>query len=334
MKPVNSKQKDKGIELIRALSALTIVIYHFGCHSSANLQHLVSYKNGSWGELAVNLFFMISGAVLYMSNCNIASYKQFFIKRAKAIYPMYWLVSGLIIILKIYSEGKIFYGPGPQLLTVPMAIAGLSGYFQYLIPGYELCGDWFLGAIILIYLLYPMVAGMMKWKPKALLTIVTALFLWVSFFDIFLIEPQRNLITCLFSFVIGMFMISNKSLLNNNFFLIVSGVFTTLQFFVHINFNSNVVTHFFAIFTFVIIYRLGNWVTSDSVIDKGITFIAGISYPMFLLQHAAIIQVTRRYNPTDIKNSMIILLALMFVIIIGAWIVRRISQLILALFVK
>ena len=78
-----------GIEFLRFISSLSIVIYHWGTSfSPLNLNENYIYNNFLsliylYGDTAVSIFFVISGIVfsnIYLNKKNI-SFRNFFIKR-------------------------------------------------------------------------------------------------------------------------------------------------------------------------------------------------------------------------------------------------------------
>lgn len=67
-----SKQRIYAFDFIKAVSALGIICFHFGCRAQ-NLNWLVSLPSytGSWGSVLVAVFFLTSGALLYLHHYKI-----------------------------------------------------------------------------------------------------------------------------------------------------------------------------------------------------------------------------------------------------------------------
>ena len=85
-----------GADFLRALCTLGVVTYHFSCtliyyNINCNPHILYRFANGNWGLVFVTMFFMLSGALLYKNNSTIMSYKSFYVKRWKSIFPMFYM---------------------------------------------------------------------------------------------------------------------------------------------------------------------------------------------------------------------------------------------------
>ena len=85
----SSKNKISGIIFARALCCIGIVIFHYFCHSNGNFKFLFKTKNSTFGFMFTTSFFCISGTVLYYNYPKIKSYKIFYYKRWKSIFPGY-----------------------------------------------------------------------------------------------------------------------------------------------------------------------------------------------------------------------------------------------------
>jgi peptidoglycan/LPS O-acetylase OafA/YrhL len=65
------------LDALRGIAALAVCLFHF---------NFLKY-----GVTGVDLFFMISGFVIFMSITNAKSLKEFWIARVARLYPVYWL---------------------------------------------------------------------------------------------------------------------------------------------------------------------------------------------------------------------------------------------------
>ena len=135
------------LDLLRFLSALSVVFYHFLYRGwkTDNLSDLnFNFYDGifKYGYLGVQVFFIISGFVIYLS-IEKRSLKKFFISRFTRLYPTFWLCL-TITLLFIYflDDGRFYIGfinsalnylMFSKLVGVPFA----DGAYWTLI--YELC---------------------------------------------------------------------------------------------------------------------------------------------------------------------------------------------------
>lgn len=108
------------------------------------------------GQIGCGLFFIISGCGLAYNNTFPEITKEkiaaFYKKRVKALYPMYWIA---FIVATILSSKSLPDAPLSHLL---FSFAGLDGYSTALgLPygSFYKVGEWFLGCIFLMYLVYP-----------------------------------------------------------------------------------------------------------------------------------------------------------------------------------
>ena len=77
------KRRYLELDALRGLAAISVVFFHYT--RPQNVSHIFSF-----GVTAVDLFFMISGFVIFMSINKISSGKKFVINRISRLYPTYW----------------------------------------------------------------------------------------------------------------------------------------------------------------------------------------------------------------------------------------------------
>lgn len=149
------------LDILKATAILLIVFCHMDNYVSCyNLIRLVDQYAALIG---LSLFFFISGFLLSQNNPVISSMrdiKTFYIKKFIRIFPLYWIaLASLVIIfglLKI-SPGHVSpYNFSPFNLL--LHFCGLQGIFPY----NSIQSMWFVGAIILFYLLYPIMVYLSK----------------------------------------------------------------------------------------------------------------------------------------------------------------------------
>ncbi|MEK4129105.1 acyltransferase [Solibacillus sp. FSL W8-0474] len=88
MGSTESKDRLTELDALRGLAALAVVIFHYTTRYNELFGHeKSSYLNFTFGHMGVNLFFMISGFVIFMTLRRINNVKEFAIKRAFRLYP-------------------------------------------------------------------------------------------------------------------------------------------------------------------------------------------------------------------------------------------------------
>lgn len=161
----NDKNKLFYLNIIRAIATIIIVIFHFNCNLdiySINVPNNLFYKtaNGDFGVIGVAMFFMLSGVALMYNYDDKIDYASYSKKRFLNIYPSFWIAYASVFLYNFYNQLSIPINI-PKY-TLLFSLIGMDGYFSYLFKNFCLVGEWFLGAIIILYILFPLFRAMMK----------------------------------------------------------------------------------------------------------------------------------------------------------------------------
>lgn len=105
---------------LRGLAALAVVAYHYlergpSLYPQLGLQH----SWAEWGRYGVQLFFIISGFVIFDS-ARRSTTREFAANRVIRLYPAYW-VAVILTFVVVYSFGL----PGRQT-SIPVALVNLT----------------------------------------------------------------------------------------------------------------------------------------------------------------------------------------------------------------
>ena len=203
----NKKITLTGIVFARACCSLGIVIFHYFCHSNGKFKLLYPTANSGWGFMFVTSFFCISGTVFYYNYPVVASKKLFYFKRWRAILLPYYICYLYFYTRFVFQFKSLFWhGHWSRLI---FTIFGLDGYFSYKYKTYSIIGDWFLGAIIIIYSIYPFLLWLMNNYFIFVQLFISCYYYFIVKTNFFIISKYRNLITCInfyiFSFIIYIF---------------------------------------------------------------------------------------------------------------------------------
>lgn len=323
-----AKERIIPFDFIRAICAIGIVVFHFFCHTS-NREFLLFYSNANcdWGYVIVNIFFVLSGAAIYYNNSTISSLKKFYYKRWKSLFPMFYISFFIFFLFRIINNHNIFYGGNP--LKLLLSLIGLDGYTLEIIPNYYILGEWFLGAIIILYVLYPVVLKAFNKAQYATTIVCIALFVLCLFVDLTGISTSRKVFSCLISFEFGMLIMKNKQLLTNKPVVIVSFIISVIICLIKLPINANILAHILSLVLFFVMYYIGNYVMKSKFLNKSISFVSKISYPIFLLQHLIILYLLRIYSPQEPVMIILGLIVTIAVTIVSAKILSLITNLIL-----
>ena len=146
------------LDLVRALAALLIVLTHFNYHlrEHGGGYVLTFQPFGVYvGALGVSLFLIISGAALTLTYRRPINLKRFYWKRFLNIYPMFWTawVLGTLYYFLIFNGRPPNAAPAKSFIFTLLGVDGLAAAFGW--PTMYLLGEWFLGFILLYYLVFP-----------------------------------------------------------------------------------------------------------------------------------------------------------------------------------
>ncbi len=119
------------LDLLRFLAALAVVLYHytfrgFSTGDMSTMPYPLLVPVTKYGNLGVELFFMISGFVILMS-ASSGSLRKFATSRVARLYPMFWACCTLTFIVTLLLGGAYFSVSAPQYAV---NLTMLSGFLD------------------------------------------------------------------------------------------------------------------------------------------------------------------------------------------------------------
>jgi len=200
------------LDCIRVIANLLIILFHYNVWTekllSADLLLVRNYP--ALGAIGVSLFLILSGASLSLSTNKEFSTLTFYRKRWLAIFPMFYLVYTCFMLLALLS-GNYQFSADRSPLAFGLTILGMDGLFASVIPTYYLIGEWFLGCIIILYLLFPLVRRCFTAsRDMTLLFCVALVFLLPAYYNLPLPLQYMPLFR-LAEFVCGMYILSQMA---------------------------------------------------------------------------------------------------------------------------
>jgi len=158
------------LDFIKVLAMFSILTVHF--NAAVSYMFTLSYKvlpnfilGGVYlGDFGVTLFFIASGAGFVLSVRGELRVGDYYLKRFRAIYPMFWIAWIVVFFMTAFMNG---FFPEFSLLSLFLTLSGMDGYSMTLggPGGYYYLGEWFLGCIILIYIVAPLIYYFFKKSP-------------------------------------------------------------------------------------------------------------------------------------------------------------------------
>jgi len=313
------KERIKGFNFERIILAIGIIAYHFSVSSIADKKLFMDINGWDTGIIITRTFFILSGAMLYYNNENIESLPKFYLKRFKSIFPPFWIAYFIEFCKNAISTRTLFWS-GQSPWKIILSILGVDGYFSYLGRNYYIIGEWFLGALIILYLIYPLLLWLMK--KNTIITSIGVAGLFVLFLShkiTFKIPTAWNLIFCGVCFYLGMVVMKYKKyLFDNKVVTIIASILCILIFTIKIPVNSLVIFVILGYCLFIVLQRIGSLLDKCSFMEKSLKALADISFEIFLVQHIVILSALSIYNPTGTKEAALYLVIITILCIIYA----------------
>jgi peptidoglycan/LPS O-acetylase OafA/YrhL len=102
------------LDAFRGLAAIFIVLFHFSIGSNGDL---LGWKF-SYGVTGVDIFFMISGFVIFLTTSRIKRWPDFVVSRFARLYPAFWCCMVLTAFVTLIFE--------PEKVTVARVLANIT----------------------------------------------------------------------------------------------------------------------------------------------------------------------------------------------------------------
>ena len=327
------------LDIIRLFACFCVITVHFNASISGyDIYGAFHYSNSlipnEWfgvylGTLGVGLFFLISGVALEYSNPKVEDWRQFYKKRFLSIYPGFWIAFIISLIITFWKEHTL---PNAPLWHLFVSFAGFDGYamsmgFQG--SGFYQVGEWFLGCIILIYAIYPLLSYLLHRWPIPFLTVYSIgwvalsvlkvnmdwFFMWsyyvvlgMTFVRFGQAEKQKWIWLVLV--VVVLFRIVGDGVLQYSFkVLLTSGIL------------------------FLFIVSIGNIFKEQIARASGfLKNLSGLTYPVFLIHHRLIFYWAKEYDLSCLSRRNCLFLYIQYVMasfFLGwtlTYIIKRLTQ--------
>jgi peptidoglycan/LPS O-acetylase OafA/YrhL len=191
------------VDILKATAIVLIVFCHLDNYVSC--YDLIRLVDGYAAFIGLNIFFFISGFLLSQTDSVIPSLKdvkKFYMKKFIRIYPLYWVALASLVII----FGLLQINPGNvsqynfSLDNFLLHFFGLQGIF----PINNIQSMWFVGVIVLFYLLYPIIAYLSK-NLFDTLVVSSCIFILLATLHVFFGLIARNALEYYPLFISGIF---------------------------------------------------------------------------------------------------------------------------------
>lgn len=316
------KEKIVALDFLRTFCAVGIIFYHISCYAGEQASRVFhSYANGDYGAILVGVFLLISGTVLYYNYQQIPSLKTFYYRRWKTMYPAFYLAwAGFASALCLMNRGSIWGAPAYKFI---LTLLGVDGYFNYLGPTFYLVGEWFFGAIVILYVIYPILMKVVNRFGWMVLLVLLPLWFWQDNTTVFKVHPECNLIYCILQFVLGM-LIAKYRLYKNKFLLYLSIPATLAFLFIPIPYLLGVQRVCLLFLAFFALYAVGQLLTKVAILEKIFHFLGDLSFFVFLMQNNIGSFLTLRIKPVSTLEIFFVAGVTVVICFIGAFVLKQI----------
>jgi peptidoglycan/LPS O-acetylase OafA/YrhL len=175
-------QRIKELDALRGIAALFVVLFHYTMGTpEANL----GFKYGVTG---VDLFFIISGFVIFMSIQKVSSGLEFAINRFTRLYPTYWTCATITFLCQIF----VHYQLGMENSSnIGLYLVNLTMFQHYFKVG-DIDGPYWTLIIEMIFYIGILILFVTK-KLKYILHIGIIIVLLISVYSVLLVDTYPDL---------------------------------------------------------------------------------------------------------------------------------------------
>ncbi|MCI8550468.1 MAG: acyltransferase [Lachnospiraceae bacterium] len=316
------------VDFVRTFAVFLILLTHYNAHY---LHYYILPErpelaiitlnpfNISTGALGVSLFFIISGAALmyvYKEKCDL---KEFYTKRFLSLYPMFWIAYFTAFLYFFYKWKSVVHMDVPKGNFI-LTVLGMDGYLTGVLPSYYLLGEWFLGCIILMYMLFPLLRKVVlsnKWVviiAVAAMYIPFALFEWFSNF-----KSSKILFVRLPELLFGMLFVLNIKKVRP--WMAFCSVAVLLgNSILKPGFPTSIQTTYVGISCFLLLVYCSKWF-DRGIIRAACHTVSKYSYAIFLTHHVIVDELALKFSMEELTRSGRYLLFILYVCLTGvaAW---------------
>ena len=155
------------LNLVRIGAVGSIIIAHilqFMGHPWGDVGWFLDMYRTGLGNFAVSVTIILSGCVLAMRYEKVPSWPKFMWKRLKRLYPTYWVILAIAIATSLVM-------PWPRDYAVSDLLHSITGTHAFVgqVGGPWLPTSWFMGVIVSLYAVFPILNKEMRRQPRALL---------------------------------------------------------------------------------------------------------------------------------------------------------------------
>lgn len=326
------------LDFVRAAATMLIVLTHFNAiylYTSPQMPEkavlTLTVSNVYIGDLGVSLFLIISGAALmyvYEQECRL---KTFYKKRFLNIYPMFWLGYLCVFLVEFYRNQGL--NPDIPRYKILYSILGMDAYMSaFGDVNFSMVGEWFLGFIILFYLIFPALRKWMLVHPVSLAAAALVCYAVCLFFR----NPHNAVLlpVLLPRILFGMFFVKAKRKVGWRTALLSLAVVVGNSF-LPWEIDGTLQATYVGIAVFLILVYLADYL-SWKPFREICACICKYSYAIFIIHHVVINYMVRSVNLYELTRlySYLLFLCCCGMIFVAAFVLQKTHDKIMGFFLR
>ena len=208
------KERLKYVDVLRVIAMISVFTVHYtrALESSGigtGNKILPDFVFGAYlGSFGVAIFFILSGIYLMYTYNDMFELKSYIKKRFLGVYPMFWICYILVFLYYFYvRRGNTFTAPN---WTIILSDLGMDGYLCNYGPNFYIIGEWFLGCLIFLYILFPILRFGVKRFPIITAVIILLIYGILPYHYTGTISMELFFLLRLPEFAFGMYMVNYK----------------------------------------------------------------------------------------------------------------------------
>ncbi len=293
------------LDFIRALATVLIVLTHYNALYIYNVTPPMPEKavltmyisNIYTGDLGVSLFLIVSGASLmyvYGEKCEVLT---FYKKRFLNIYPMFWMAYIAVFLYNFYTYGII--PQGIPYKNFMFTVLGIDKWLvNFSVPTFELVAEWFLGLIIIIYLVFPLLRVLVNKHPKILAVIAVIMYV----ISLCTVNKSVTLFARLPEFLFGMYFVKYIKKVNCKW-AASAALVLILNAILKPTYNNMIQVTYIGICAFVVLVWISYFIKANWVKSVSRT-ISKYSYACFIIHHVVMCKMVEHIDLSTLSLTL------------------------------
>ena len=293
-------------DLLKIISILAVFMHHImmdmyvvhPMHNLSILHDLIIRPNMNLGMIACGLFVFISGATLALKKGD-ENLLAFYSRRLTRVLIPFYIAYIIAFGIKVFNLGHIHVFGGIAKWRFIYTIIGMDEYLHANgMTTFTLgVGEWFLGCIILCYLVYPLLKAAHRKYTIFTFVLMTIYFLVFNYnYDRFnfVIPSHMNFLSQIYNFYLGIVLVDERciSKIKKWFNVITILVIAFLYFYMKpIPMPDNLKTTIGVVALYVTFYNFEKYISSADWFKQFVAFFSKISLEIYLVHHFVIYQV-------------------------------------------